>query len=81
MEGSAKKFADHSAGSGARIRKHSSSSVGSNQGTGPGSDRTWQSILDALTVKARKDGLLRAVQKERGFDARLRKVLDSVAVR
>jgi tetratricopeptide (TPR) repeat protein len=81
MEEIAKTSSDYSGGSGPRIRKHSSSSAGSGQGHGTNNVRTWQSILDGLTIKARKDGLLRAVQNERGFEARIRKVLDSIAVR
>ena len=42
---------------------------------------SWQSILDGLTIKARRDGLLRSIQNEHGFEARLRKVMDSIAVR
>ena len=72
---------DHYVGSGSRIRKHSASSAGSVHGTGSNDIRTWQSILDGLTIKARKDGLLRAIHNERGLEARLRKVLDSIAVR
>ena len=81
MEEIAKTSSDYSGGSGPRIRKHSSSSAGSGYGPGTNDVRTWQSILDGLTIKARKDGLLRAVQNERGFEARMRKVLDSIAVR
>ena len=68
-------------GAGSRIRKHSASSAESVHGAGSNDFRTWQSILDGLTTKARKDGLLRAIHNETGFEARLRKVLDSIAVR
>ena len=82
MDITGKTLIDHGGCSGGRTRKHSASSASSGQGIGSGSDtRTWQSILDALTIKGRKDGLLRAVQNERGFEARLRKVMDSIAVR
>ena len=77
-----KTLTDHGGGGRVHTRKHSASSGGSGQGIGSGSDtRTWQSILDGLTIKARKDGLLRSLQNEHGFEARLRKVMDSIAVR
>ena len=82
MDIAGKTLTDHGGGGGARTRQHSASSGGSGHGIGYSNDtRTWQSILDGLTIKARKDGLLRALQNEHGFEARLRKVMDSIAVR
>ena len=80
MEIGGKIFTDHGGGGSGRTRKSSNSSVGSGHGVGS-EGRSWQSILDGLTIKARKDGLLRSLQNEHGFEARLRKVMDSIAVR
>ena len=46
---------NHSVGAGSRIRKHSASSAESGHGAGSNDFRTWQSILDGLTIKARKE--------------------------
>ena len=80
MELAGKRPTDHGRGGCRRTRKISNSSGGSGQGV-DSEARSWQSILDGLTIKARKDGLLRSVQNESGFEARLRKVMDSIAVR
>ena len=82
MELAAKTFNDRRYGSASKYTKHRASSGGSRHDTSAGSeDRTWQSILDGLTIKAKKDGLLSAVKKAHGFEARLRKVMDCIAVR
>lgn len=44
-------------------------------------NRSWQTILDGLTVKARKEGLLRSVKNAKTFEDKLRKVMDSIAIR
>ena len=49
-------------------------------GSGHG-DQSWQSILDLLTAKARKDGLLNSVKNARGFEAKINKVRDSIVIR
>ena len=51
-------------------------------GIGSGKDlRTWQTILDDLTNKAGKTGLLKEIQNEIGFEKKLRRAIESVAVR
>ncbi len=45
------------------------------------SDISWQSILDSLTHKARKDGLILSIQNAKGFEAKISKVRDSIVIR
>jgi len=49
-------------------------------GFNPG-DRSWQSILDGLTAKANREGLIRSVKNAKTFEDKLRKVMDSIAIR
>ena len=44
-------------------------------------DRTWQSILDGLTVRAKRDGLLGSVVLAKTFEDKMRRVTDSIVVR
>lgn len=44
-------------------------------------DRTWQSILDGLTVRAKKDGLLGSVKTAKTFEDKMRRVTDSIVVK
>jgi hypothetical protein len=44
-------------------------------------DQSWQSILDVLTTKAKKDGLLTSVKNAKGFNAKINKVRDSIVIR
>ena len=44
-------------------------------------DQSWQSILDLLTSKAKKDGLLASVKNAKGFEAKINKVRDSIFIR
>ena len=52
--------------------------------TSPGSGdeiQTWQEALDLLTTKAKRDNLIRAVENAPTFEEKVRKVLDSIAIR
>lgn len=44
-------------------------------------DPTWQEILDALTRKAVKQGLVRSVKNAKTFEAKVDKVIDSIGIR
>ena len=44
-------------------------------------DPTWQDILNALTRKAAKGGLLNSVKNAKTFEAKVGKILDSLATR
>jgi hypothetical protein len=46
-----------------------------------GGDQSWQSILDLLTVKAKKDGLMMSIKNAKGFEAKINKVRDSIVIR
>ena len=43
--------------------------------------RTWQTILDNLTMKSRQDGLVKAVYMEADFEPKIKKVMSSISVR
>ena len=43
--------------------------------------RTWQSILDNLTMKSKQGGLVKAVYMEAGFEPKIKKVMSSISVR
>ena len=45
------------------------------------SDPTWQDILDVLTKKANKEGLLRSIKNAKTIEAKVGKVIDSIAIR
>jgi hypothetical protein len=45
------------------------------------SDKSWQEVLDLLTAKAKKDGLLAQVRNAKGFEAKINKVRDSIVIR
>ena len=49
-------------------------------GTGIG-DQSWQSILDQLTVKAKRDGLMSSIKNANGFEEKIGKVKDSIVIR
>jgi hypothetical protein len=48
---------------------------------GVSGDHSWQSILDLLTAKARKDGLIASIKNAKGFEAKINKVRDSIVIR
>ena len=48
---------------------------------GVSGDQSWQSILDLLTTKARKDGLIASIKNAKGFEAKINKVMDSIVIR
>ena len=59
MDVTGKGLPDHAGNTDVRSRKHSNSSGGSGHGIGAGcNNKTWQSILDGLTIKARKEDFL-----------------------
>ena len=50
--------------------------------SGPGvGDQSWQSILDQLTVKAKRDGLMSSIKNANGFEEKIGKVKDSIVIR
>ena len=48
---------------------------------GVSGDQSWQSILDLLTAKARKDGLIASIKNAKGFEAKINRVRDSIVIR
>lgn len=45
------------------------------------SDPSWQDILDVLTRKASKDGLLRSIKNAKSIEAKVGKVIDNLTIR
>ena len=45
------------------------------------SDPSWQDILDVLTRKASKDGLLRSIKNAKSIEAKVGKVIDNLKIR
>ena len=42
---------------------------------------SWQDVLESLTEKARKDGLLRSLKNAKTVGAKVDKVIDSISIR
>jgi hypothetical protein len=42
---------------------------------------SWQGVLDNLTQKANKDGLLRSLKTVKSIEAKVAKVIDSITIR
>ena len=45
------------------------------------SNSSWQDILNGLTQKAKKDGLLRSLKNAKTIEAKVDKVIDSISIR
>ena len=42
---------------------------------------SWQDILNTLTEKAKKDGLIRSIKNAKTIEAKVDKVIDSISIR
>ncbi len=44
-------------------------------------DPSWQEVMDALTAKASKEGLLRSIKSAKTIEDKVGKVIDSLGIR